>query len=102
MQPELKRFMDKRISLKLNAHRHVTGRLRGFDHFMNVVLDDAIEEVSAIEKREIGLIVSVTNVSSMAVKLWESRTIAEWFIWFAIALVWSRRADYSRKQHRAD
>lgn len=58
MTPELKKFMDKRISVKLNAHRLVMGRLRGFDHFMNMVLDEAIEEVSATEKREIGLIVS--------------------------------------------
>lgn len=57
MTPELKKFMDKRISVKLNAHRLVMGRLRGFDHFMNMVLDEAIEEVSATEKREIGLIV---------------------------------------------
>jgi hypothetical protein len=37
---------------------------------MNVVLDDAIEEVSAVEKREIGLIVSVTKDRSMAMALW--------------------------------
>lgn len=96
--------MDKRISLKLNAHRHVTGRLRGFDHFMNVVLDDAIEEVSAVEKREIGLIVSVTSDSSMAVLLWEFSVATEWVYLDCnrSRFVSCHRADYSRKQHRAD
>lgn len=33
-QPELKKFLDKRLSLKLNGNRHVKGLLRGFDIFM--------------------------------------------------------------------
>ena len=32
--PELKRFLDKKIELKLNANRKVSGILRGFDPFM--------------------------------------------------------------------
>jgi small nuclear ribonucleoprotein G len=56
--PELKRYMEKRLAIKLNAGRQVTGTLRGFDHFMNLVLDDAVEDVSLTEKRPIGKIVS--------------------------------------------
>ena len=41
--PELKKLMDKRLTLKLNANRQVTGILRGFDPFMNVVVDDTID-----------------------------------------------------------
>jgi small nuclear ribonucleoprotein G len=37
----------------------VTGILRGYDPFMNVVLDDTIEEVSATEKHDIGMVVSM-------------------------------------------
>lgn len=52
------RYMDKRLSLQLNGSRRVTGILRGYDPFMNVVLDDTIEEVSATEKHNIGMVVS--------------------------------------------
>ncbi|CAO3673272.1 hypothetical protein INT44_007974 [Umbelopsis vinacea] len=55
--PELKKYMDKRLSLQLNGSRRVTGILRGYDPFMNVVLDDTIEEVSATEKHNIGMVV---------------------------------------------
>lgn len=54
--PELKKFMDKRLSLKLNANRRVTGVLRGFDPFMNLVIDEAVEE-SGTEKNDIGMVV---------------------------------------------
>ena len=57
--PDLKKYMEKRLSLKLNANRNVTGILRGFDHFMNLVLDDAVEDVSPTEKTRLGMIVSV-------------------------------------------
>lgn len=39
--PELKRHMDARVVLVLNAGRRVAGVVRGYDPFMNVVLDDA-------------------------------------------------------------
>lgn len=40
------RYMDKKLTLQLNANRRVTGVLRGFDPFMNVVLDEAVDETS--------------------------------------------------------
>lgn len=49
--------MDKRLSLQLNGNRKVTGVLRGFDPFMNIVLDETIEEISATEKHNIGMVV---------------------------------------------
>ncbi|KXJ14609.1 small nuclear ribonucleoprotein G [Exaiptasia diaphana] len=55
--PELKKYMDKKLSLKLNGGRHVTGVLRGYDPFMNLVLDETIEEVSGSEKHVIGMVV---------------------------------------------
>eukprot|EP00793_Prasinoderma_coloniale_P004109 PRCOL_00006284-RA len=54
---DLKKYMDKKLSVKLNANRHVTGVLRGFDAFMNLVLDNAVEEISAAERHEIGMVV---------------------------------------------
>jgi len=55
--PELKKFMDKKLSLKLNGNRRVTGVLRGFDPFMNLVIDEATEDISATQKNDIGMVV---------------------------------------------
>ncbi|XP_054724394.1 small nuclear ribonucleoprotein G-like [Uloborus diversus] len=55
--PELKRYMDKKLHIKLNGGRHVVGVLRGFDPFMNLVLDDAVEQQKNGENNEIGMIV---------------------------------------------
>jgi len=49
--------MDKRLTLKLNGHRQVQGILRGFDPFMNLVLDEAMELASTGEHHNIGMVV---------------------------------------------
>lgn len=36
--------MDKRLSISLQGGRKVSGVLRGFDIFLNLVVDDAVEE----------------------------------------------------------
>ena len=54
--PELKKFMDKRVQLHLNAGRRMTGILRGFDPFMNLVLDESVEETRT-ERNPIGMVV---------------------------------------------
>ncbi|CAG8562443.1 22830_t:CDS:2 [Racocetra persica] len=56
-QPELRKYMEKRVFIQLNGSRKVTGTLRGFDPFMNLVLDETVEEVSATEKHNIGMVV---------------------------------------------
>lgn len=43
-RPELDGFLDKQLQVTLNANRVVTGKLMGFDPFMNVVLDQAMEK----------------------------------------------------------
>ena len=45
------------ISVRLNGSRLVTGVLRGFDPFMNLVIDEAVEECKAGEKNHIGMVV---------------------------------------------
>lgn len=42
------------FAVTLNANRHVTGVLRGFDQFMNIVLDNAVDEKL---KTDIGMVV---------------------------------------------
>lgn len=55
--PNLKSYVDKTISLHLNKNRKVTGTLRGYDIFMNVVLGDAVEEVPGnAEGKKIGMV----------------------------------------------
>ncbi|KAG1660569.1 hypothetical protein FOA52_005105 [Chlamydomonas sp. UWO 241] len=52
--PELKKFMDRKLSITLNGNRQVTGVLRGFDQFMNIVLDGTVDEKM---KSDIGMVV---------------------------------------------
>ncbi|XP_016499095.1 putative small nuclear ribonucleoprotein G isoform X2 [Nicotiana tabacum] len=66
--PDLKKYMDKQLqklrltatskhsAVKLNANRLVIGTLRGFDQFMNLVIDNTVE-VNGNEKNEIGMVV---------------------------------------------
>ena len=50
------------VAVKLNGNRNVTGVLRGFDQFMNIVLDNTVEEVSSEDRNDIGLVVSASSV----------------------------------------
>ncbi|KAH9532993.1 hypothetical protein CY35_18G027600 [Sphagnum magellanicum] len=54
--PDLKKYMDKKLNIKLNANRNVIGVLRGFDQFMNLVLDNTLE-VNGNDTTEIGMVV---------------------------------------------
>lgn len=45
--------------VKLNGNRQVQGILRGFDPFMNLVLDEAMELASTGEHNNIGMVVCV-------------------------------------------
>ncbi|RVW48149.1 putative small nuclear ribonucleoprotein G [Vitis vinifera] len=53
---------------KLNANRMVVGTLRGFDQFMNLVVDNTVE-VNGNEKTDIGMVVirgnSVVTVEAL-------------------------------------
>ena len=40
---DLRKFMDLRVDLRLNGERRVVGIMKGYDQFMNIVLDEAIE-----------------------------------------------------------
>eukprot|EP01003_Olkasia_polycarbonata_P007817 NODE_932_length_651_cov_50.817276_g861_i0.p2 GENE.NODE_932_length_651_cov_50.817276_g861_i0~~NODE_932_length_651_cov_50.817276_g861_i0.p2 ORF type:complete len:79 (-),score=11.67 NODE_932_length_651_cov_50.817276_g861_i0:348-584(-) len=67
--PDLKRYMDKKLDLKLNGNRCVSGVLRGFDQFMNIVLDETVEMSPDGEQNELGMVVirgnSVLNLELM-------------------------------------
>ncbi|CAJ0594440.1 unnamed protein product [Cylicocyclus nassatus] len=55
--PELKKYMDKEMDLKLNGNRRVSGVLRGFDPFMNMVIEDAIEYPKNGDPVSLGMVV---------------------------------------------
>merc|ERR1712216_244588 len=71
--PDLKKYMDKRLQIKLNGNRTVQGVLRGFDQFMNLVLDETMEIVSPTEQNKVGMVVirgnSVVMIEALE-KLW--------------------------------
>ena len=48
------------LAVALNANRHVTGTLRGFDQFMNLVLDNTVDDKT---KSDIGMVVSCWRTS---------------------------------------
>jgi small nuclear ribonucleoprotein (snRNP)-like protein len=53
-----KQYLDKRLFVNLQGNRKVSGTLRGYDIFLNIVLDDAQEERSPAERIPIGTVVS--------------------------------------------
>jgi len=46
--------MDKRLFVQLNGSRKVVGVLRGYDVFLNIVLDEAYEEKASGQRIPIG------------------------------------------------
>ncbi|KAL5612311.1 hypothetical protein BROUX41_000154 [Berkeleyomyces rouxiae] len=55
-QPELKKYLDKRLFVQLNGSRNVVGVLRGYDVFLNIVLDEAFEEKEGGQKVPLGMV----------------------------------------------
>uniref|UniRef100_A0A5F8GZ51 Small nuclear ribonucleoprotein G n=1 Tax=Monodelphis domestica TaxID=13616 RepID=A0A5F8GZ51_MONDO len=57
----LKKFMDKKLSLKLNGGRPIQGILRGSDLFMNLVADECVEMAPGGQQNNIGMVVIQGN-----------------------------------------
>lgn len=69
--PDINKIVDLTVlfsAVKLNANRMVVGTLRGFDQFMNLVVDNTVE-VNGNEKNDIGMVVirgnSVVTVEAL-------------------------------------
>jgi small nuclear ribonucleoprotein G len=54
-------YMDRRLFLHIQGGRKVSGVLRGFDLFLNLVIDQAHEELGGGERRACGMVVSLTK-----------------------------------------
>lgn len=48
--------------MQLNGSRKVIGVLRGYDVFLNIVLDEAVEEKDGGEKVRLGMVVRTTKM----------------------------------------
>ncbi|KAI2604976.1 like-Sm domain-containing protein [Hypoxylon fragiforme] len=59
---DLAKYVDKRITVKFNGGREVTGTLKGYDALMNLVLDEVQEVMRDDEGKEatrsLGLVVA--------------------------------------------
>lgn len=64
---DLRMYMEKRLMVTLNMRRKVLGQLRGYDMFMNLVLDNAMEIMKNDQQRKLGTVVIRGN----SVLTWE-------------------------------
>ena len=72
---DLRKFMDLRVDLRINADRRIAGIMKGYDQYMNIVLDEAIEIAkhnqgagATEQNRNLGMIV----IRGASVQLWEN------------------------------
>jgi small nuclear ribonucleoprotein G len=54
--------MDKKLFVHLQGGRKVSGTLRGYDLFLNLVIDNALEETTPAQKHPLGTIVGVFSI----------------------------------------
>lgn len=71
--PELKKYQGKKVLLKLNSNREIAGILKGYDVFLNVVIEDGYEIIvnSNIQK-PLGVQTLVRGNSVVAVEALET------------------------------
>lgn len=62
--PNLNHFMEKRVQVKLQGGRSVSGVLRGVDQFMSIVLYDTVDETKkpGIQEEEVAKVAMGTAV----------------------------------------
>lgn len=46
--------MDKKVFIQLNGSRQITGVLRGYDIFLNIVIEEAVEKKKDGEVVQVG------------------------------------------------
>ncbi len=65
--PDLRNYMDKRLDIKLNANRRIVGVMKGYDQFMNIVLEGCNEVGKLDAKTPIGTVMIRGN----SIVMWE-------------------------------
>mmetsp|Transcript_20878 Transcript_20878/g.23222 ORF Transcript_20878/g.23222 Transcript_20878/m.23222 type:complete len:80 (-) Transcript_20878:94-333(-) len=64
---DLAKYLDKRLDITLNSNRKVAGIMKGYDQFMNIVLDNSLEIQKEDKTRDLGTIVIRGN----SIVLWQ-------------------------------
>jgi small nuclear ribonucleoprotein G len=59
--------MDKKLFIQLNGSRKIIGILRGYDVFLNLVLEEVVEEKPDGEKVKVGTTVSTRVVELISI-----------------------------------
>ena len=92
----LSQFMDKKLFVHLQGGRKVSGTLRGYDLFLNLVIDDALEETTPAQKHPIGTVVCGFSVLSDPLlylyRSYEVTALRRWKFW--------RRCDRPKSKYR--
>ena len=69
---DLRKFMDLRVDLRMNGDRRIAGIMKGYDQYMNIVLDEAIEitkgKSEKSQNKNLGMIV----IRGASVQFWEN------------------------------
>lgn len=65
--PDLRKYLNLRMELRLNGSRKIVGTLKGYDQMMNLVIDNAVEIVSPDSQNDIGTVFIRGN----SVVMWE-------------------------------
>mmetsp|Transcript_2131 Transcript_2131/g.3758 ORF Transcript_2131/g.3758 Transcript_2131/m.3758 type:complete len:80 (-) Transcript_2131:226-465(-) len=65
---DLRKFMDLHVDIHLNGDRRVQGILKGFDPFLNIVLDEAFTVERNQPQQRLGTVVIRGN----SIKFWEN------------------------------
>lgn len=62
-------FMDRRLFLHLQGGRQISGVLRGYDMFLNLVVDSAFEELGGGQRKPCGMVVSITPENKASARM---------------------------------
>lgn len=67
--PQLKEFMDNKLSLQLDGGRHVQGLLQSLNSFMHLGIDEFVERATHGQQKNFRMVVARRNSISMLLVL---------------------------------
>lgn len=67
--PDLQKYFNKQVLLRLNGDRRIIGKIIGYDQFMNLCLDDAVEYLGDNNKEPRQL--NKTLIRGRSIIFWE-------------------------------
>ena len=64
--------MDLRVDLRMNGDRRIAGIMKGYDQYMNIVLDEALEVTKTKDGEEKNRNLGMIVLRGASVHLWEN------------------------------